>query len=68
VAGSSGIRGGSLGKAIGSSLEKGSSSIRGGSLGKAIGSFLGKENRVSIVEADKEGGFFVLRSFSGLRF
>jgi hypothetical protein len=64
VAGSSGVRGGSLGKVIGSSP------------GKAMGSFLGKENSVLIVEVDKDGssfdrgfgGILVLRGFSGLRF
>jgi hypothetical protein len=60
---SSGIRGGSLGKAIGSSLGE----ATGSSLGKAMGSFLGKENSVSIVEADKDGCFFVPYGFSGLR-
>jgi hypothetical protein len=41
-----------------------------------MGSFLGKENSVSIVEADKDGssfdggvrGILVLHCFSGLRF
>jgi hypothetical protein len=44
VAGSSGIRGGSLGKAFGSS-------IRGGSLGKAIGSSLGEGTGSSLGKA-----------------
>jgi hypothetical protein len=77
VAGSSGIRGGSLGKAIGSSgvrggsLGKGSFGVRGfgkaigSSLGEGTGSSLGKGSCVSIVEA---GRSLVLRSFSGLRF
>jgi hypothetical protein len=70
VAGSSGIRGGSLGKAIWSSLGKAGSLGKAiwSSLVKALGSFLGKEKSVSIVKADSDGSSFDTADKDGISF